>query len=168
MCSQCDYLQYDSDTDSGESGQRVGAMNTETASVGTGGALDIGSGLSASGLGGSIATSVGSGTNFGGAFSVTAGNLSGAENGNSNNNRSGGNWALMMIRLTNHNRILLLRHRLLWDLMLHSTFVASKLQEWKSARHWHLMEVLVRIGYPFDQCHQPWAFIGPGMRSRLR
>ncbi len=43
--------------------------------------MDIGSGSSASGSGGSIAISVGSGTNIGGAFSVTACNLSGAAKG---------------------------------------------------------------------------------------
>ncbi len=43
--------------------------------------LDIGSGSSASGLGGSIAISVVSGTNIGGAFSVTASNSSGAAGG---------------------------------------------------------------------------------------
>jgi hypothetical protein len=41
----------------------------------------IGSGLSPSGLDGSIAISAGSGTNIGGAFSVMAGNLSGAAKG---------------------------------------------------------------------------------------
>ena len=46
-------------------------LSAGTASVGGSGALDIGSGSSASGLGGSIAVSVGSGTSIGGAFSVT-------------------------------------------------------------------------------------------------
>jgi hypothetical protein len=51
-------------------------MNTGFASIGDSGALGIGSVLSASGSDGSIAISVGSGTNIRGAFSVTAGNLS--------------------------------------------------------------------------------------------
>ncbi len=50
-------------------------MITGIARVGNSGTLGVGSGLSASGLGGSIAISVGSGTNIGGAFSVKAGNL---------------------------------------------------------------------------------------------
>jgi hypothetical protein len=50
-------------------------MNTGTASIGNSGALGIESGLSASGLGISIAISAGFGTNIGGAFSVMAGNL---------------------------------------------------------------------------------------------
>jgi hypothetical protein len=56
-------------------------LNTETASVGNSGALDIGSGLSASSSGGSIAISVGSGPNIRGLFGVMAGNLSGAAGG---------------------------------------------------------------------------------------
>jgi hypothetical protein len=48
-------------------------MNAGTASVGNSGAVDIQSGLSASGSGGSIAISVGSSTSIGGAFSVTVG-----------------------------------------------------------------------------------------------
>ena len=53
-------------------------LSTGTVSIGNSGTLDVGSGSSASGLGGSIAIPVGSGTNIGGAFSVMAGNLSGA------------------------------------------------------------------------------------------
>ena len=53
-------------------------LSTGTVSIGNSGTLDVGSGSSASGLGGSIAIPVGSGTNIGGAFSVMAGDLSGA------------------------------------------------------------------------------------------
>ncbi len=55
-------------------------LNTGTARVGNSGALDIKSGSSTSGSGISIAISVGSGTDIGGAFSVTAGK-SGAAGG---------------------------------------------------------------------------------------
>mmetsp|Transcript_10021 Transcript_10021/g.17564 ORF Transcript_10021/g.17564 Transcript_10021/m.17564 type:complete len:173 (-) Transcript_10021:288-806(-) len=30
------------------------------------------------------------------------------------------------------------------------------------------MELLAKMGFPLDQCRQPWAFVGPGMRRRLR
>ncbi len=56
-------------------------LSTGTASIGNGGALDIGSGSSASGLGGSITILVGSGTDIGGEVSVTAGDSSGAAGG---------------------------------------------------------------------------------------
>ncbi len=54
------------------------SLNTGTVRVGNSGPLDNKSGPSASGSGISIAISVGSGTDIGGAFSVKAGNLSGA------------------------------------------------------------------------------------------
>jgi hypothetical protein len=56
-------------------------LTTGTVSIGDSGALGIGCGLSASGLVGSIAISVGSGTNIGEAFCVMAGTLSGAAGG---------------------------------------------------------------------------------------
>ena len=53
-------------------------LSTGNATIGDSGTMDFGPGLSAFGSGGSIAFSVGSGTDFGGAFSVMAGNSSGA------------------------------------------------------------------------------------------
>ena len=87
----------------------------------------------------------------------------------------GGGRALTMIGLSENGRILfqdeykfmLLRHTSLWDSMLHSNYVASKLQVWKSAGRRRLMELLAKMGFPLDQCRQPWAFVGPGMRRRL-
>ncbi len=52
---------------------------------------------------------------------------------NSNNNGGRGNWVLMMFRSSKNSCILHLRHRPLWDSMLHLNFFASKLQVWKSA-----------------------------------
>lgn len=83
---------------------------------------------------------------------------------------------LTQIGLSENGRILsqeeyrftLLRHTSLWDSMLHSNFVASKLQVWTGAGRRKLMELLARMGFPLDQCRQPWAFVGPGMRRRLR
>ncbi|KAL3817162.1 hypothetical protein ACHAXA_006162 [Cyclostephanos tholiformis] len=97
------------------------------------------------------------------------------EDGNSYNSGGGGNRALTKIGLSENGRILfqdeykfmLLRHTSLWDSMLHSNFVASKLQVWKSAGRQRLMELLARMGFPLDQCRQPWAFVGPVMRRSL-
>ena len=91
----------------------------------------------------------------------------------SNNGDGGG--ALTRIGLSENGRILyqdeykfmLLRHTSLWDSMLHSNFVASKLRVWKSAGRQKLMELLAKMGFPLDQCRQPWAFVGPGMKRRL-
>jgi hypothetical protein len=41
---------------------------------------------------------------------------------------------------------------------------AADLEEFRTLT---LMELLVRMGFPFAQCHQPWVLVGPGMRSRL-
>lgn len=68
----------------------------------------------------------------------------------------------------NEYKFMLLRHTSLWDSLLHSNFVASKLQVWKSSGRQRLMELLARMGFPLEQCRQPWAFVGPGMRRRLR
>ena len=87
-----------------------------------------------------------------------------------------GNAPITQIGLSENGRILsrpeykftLLRHTSLWDSMLHSGFVASRLQVWKSSGRQRLMELLARMGFPLDQCRQPWAFVSPGMRRRLR
>mmetsp|Transcript_7450 Transcript_7450/g.16893 ORF Transcript_7450/g.16893 Transcript_7450/m.16893 type:complete len:897 (-) Transcript_7450:182-2872(-) len=68
----------------------------------------------------------------------------------------------------NEYKFMLLRHTSLWDSLLHSNFVASKLQIWKSSGRQRLMELLAKMGFPLDQCRQPWAFVGPGLRRRLK
>ncbi len=110
---------------------------------------------------------------------VYAEDLEGSNGGDNNyredRNDGGGNRGLTQIGLSENGRILfqdeykfmLLRHTSLWDSMLHSNFVASKMQVWKSAGRRRLMELLARMGFPLDQCRQPWAFVGPGMRRRL-
>ncbi len=57
----------------------------------------------------------------------------GEDGSNSNNNGGRGNRALTMFRSSENGSILRLRHRSLWDSMLHLNFFASKLQVWKSA-----------------------------------
>mmetsp|Transcript_28831 Transcript_28831/g.61174 ORF Transcript_28831/g.61174 Transcript_28831/m.61174 type:complete len:917 (+) Transcript_28831:232-2982(+) len=65
-------------------------------------------------------------------------------------------------------RFLLLRHTSLWDSMFHSNFIASKLQVWRNEGKLKLMELLAKMGFPLDQCRQPFAFVHPGMRRKLR
>ena len=65
-------------------------------------------------------------------------------------------------------KFMLLRHTSLWDSLLHSNFVASKLQVWKSSGRQRLMELLAKMGFPLEQCRQPYAFVGPSMRRRLK
>jgi cell division control protein 45 len=86
-----------------------------------------------------------------------------------------GGGAMTQISLSENGRILsqpeykfmLLRHTTLWESILHSNFVASKLQVWKQTGRQRLMELLAKMGFPLDQCRQPWAFVGTGMRRRL-
>ncbi|KAK1741087.1 Cdc45-like protein [Skeletonema marinoi] len=39
---------------------------------------------------------------------------------------------------------------------------------WKQTGRQRLMELLAKMGFPLDQCRQPWAFVGTSMRRRLR
>ncbi|KAL3790820.1 hypothetical protein HJC23_004721 [Cyclotella cryptica] len=65
-------------------------------------------------------------------------------------------------------KFMLLRHTSLWDSLLHSNFVASKLQLWRAEGRQRLMELLAKMGFPLESCRQPWAFVGVGLRRRLR
>jgi cell division control protein 45 len=88
----------------------------------------------------------------------------------------GSGGAMTQISLSENGRILsqpeykfmLLRHTTLWESILHSNFVASKLQVWKQTGRQRVMELLAKMGFPLDQCRQPWAFVGTSMRRRLR
>eukprot|EP00956_Cyclotella_meneghiniana_P045458 scaffold370107_cov142-Cyclotella_meneghiniana.AAC.1 len=47
-------------------------------------------------------------------------------------------------------KFMLLRHTSLWDSLLHSNFVASKLQVWKAEGRQKLMELLAKMGFPLE------------------
>jgi cell division control protein 45 len=51
--------------------------------------------------------------------------------------------------------------------MLHSEYVSTKLQVWNKAGEHKLMELLAKMGYPLDECRQPYAFMKPSLRRRL-
>jgi len=104
-------------------------------------------------------------------FDVLGGGEDGAPGGG-----GGGGGAMTQISLSENGRILsqpeykfmLLRHTTLWESILHSNFVASKLQVWRQTGRQRVMELLAKMGFPLDQCRQPWAFVGTSMRRRLR
>ncbi len=87
-----------------------------------------------------------------------------------------GGGGMTQIGLSENGRILsqseykfmLLRHTSLWDSLLHSNFVASKLQLWRTEGRQKLMELLAKMGFPLESCRQPWAFVSVGLRRRLR
>ena len=72
------------------------------------------------------------------------------------------------IMTSDEYKFMLLRHTSLWDALLHSDYVASRLQVWTGAGRRRLMELLARMGFPLDRCRQPWAFAGPKARARLK
>ena len=65
-------------------------------------------------------------------------------------------------------RFFLLRHTSLFDAMVHSEYIATRFQL-HTARGMHkLKELLAKMGYPLEQCKQPFAFMQPNLRRRLQ
>ncbi len=64
-------------------------------------------------------------------------------------------------------RFFLLRHSSLLDSMIHSDFVSTKLQVWTKKGMHNLQELLAKMGYPLEECKQPFAFMKPNLRRRL-
>eukprot|EP00592_Proboscia_alata_P021575 CAMPEP_0194406978 /NCGR_PEP_ID=MMETSP0176-20130528/5038_1 /TAXON_ID=216777 /ORGANISM="Proboscia alata, Strain PI-D3" /LENGTH=858 /DNA_ID=CAMNT_0039206365 /DNA_START=274 /DNA_END=2850 /DNA_ORIENTATION=- len=65
-------------------------------------------------------------------------------------------------------RFFALRHWSLYDAMLYSNFVSTKLQIHKPGGVQRLQELLARMGFPLDDCRQPFAFLRPSLKRRLR
>lgn len=64
-------------------------------------------------------------------------------------------------------RFFLLRHSSLFDAMVYSDFVSTKFQLLTSRGMHRLRELLATMGYPLEECHQPFAFMKPSLRRRL-
>lgn len=67
----------------------------------------------------------------------------------------------------NDYRFFLLRHSSLFDSMVHSDYISTKLQIWTKKGMHRLQEMLARMGYPLEECKQPFAFMKPSLRRRL-
>ena len=65
-------------------------------------------------------------------------------------------------------RFMLLRHWSLLDSMIHSNFVGTKLKVWKEQGRFRLTELLAMMGFPLEECKQPWAFMKPSLKRILR
>jgi cell division control protein 45 len=107
---------------------------------------------------------------------VYAEDLSGAANANANGggaSRTGGDRTKITfsdngrIVAENDYRFFLLRHASLFDSMVHSEFVSTKLQVWTKKGMHKLQELLATMGYPLEECKQPFAFMKPNLRRRL-
>jgi len=65
-------------------------------------------------------------------------------------------------------RFYLLRHTSLWNAMMYSPYVCAKMQLWNGAGMGRWREMLAKMGLPLEQCQQPYAFMKPGLKRRLR
>jgi cell division control protein 45 len=64
-------------------------------------------------------------------------------------------------------RFFLLRHSSLLDSMMYSDVVSTKLQIWTKQGKHQLQELLAKMGYPLDECQQPFAFMRPTLKRQL-
>lgn len=65
-------------------------------------------------------------------------------------------------------RFFLLRHTSLWEAMLLSSEVNTKMELWTQRGIKRLREMLAMMGLPLNQCQQPYAFMKPSLRRRLK
>ena len=65
-------------------------------------------------------------------------------------------------------KFFLLRHSSLFEGMVHSDYVSTKLQVWNKSGMRKLQELLAKMGYPLDECRQPFAFMKPSLKRRLQ
>ena len=65
-------------------------------------------------------------------------------------------------------RFFLLRHTSLWDAMILSPDLNTKMELWKSTGIQKLQEMLAKMGLPLAQCQQPYAFMKPSLKRRLK
>ena len=99
-----------------------------------------------------------------------------AEDLNNSNNQNHRTATQTKIALSEQGRILaekdfrffLLRHSSLLDSMQYSQYVCTKLQLYTKKGEQKLLELLAKMGYPLDECKQPFCFMRPGLRRRLK
>jgi cell division control protein 45 len=65
-------------------------------------------------------------------------------------------------------RFFLLRHSSLYDSMVYSNYVSTKLQLWSSKGMLRFQELLAKMGCPLEECRQPFPFMKPTLRRTLR
>ncbi len=95
--------------------------------------------------------------------------------GNGTNQRHNG--AMTQVGFSENGRIViqkdefqlfLLRHLSLWDAMYLSPLVNTKMLLWKQSGIQKLKEMLAKMGLPLGQCRQPYAFMKPTLKRRLK
>jgi cell division control protein 45 len=65
-------------------------------------------------------------------------------------------------------KFMLLRHWNLYDSMYYSTHVATKLQVYSPEGKLRLRELLAKMGFPLEECQQPFSFMRPALKARLK
>ncbi|OEU16626.1 CDC45-like protein, partial [Fragilariopsis cylindrus CCMP1102] len=106
---------------------------------------------------------------------VYAEDLIGKNNNNINNNNNS-DQNKTKIALSENGRIFsekdfrffMLRHSNLLDSMQYSEYVCTRLQVYTKRGEQQLMEMLAKMGYPLDECRQPFPFMKPNLRRRLK
>jgi len=68
----------------------------------------------------------------------------------------------------NEFRFFLLRHISLWESMKLSPHVCTTMELWRPSGEKKLKEMLAKMGMPIVQCRQPYAFMKPVLKRRLR
>ncbi|KAH8917330.1 CDC45-like protein [Atractiella rhizophila] len=62
----------------------------------------------------------------------------------------------------------LFRHWNLFDSMLHSSYVAGKLELWREKGRKRLQGLLAKMGFSLDQCQQTYSHMAPPLKNSLR
>lgn len=65
-------------------------------------------------------------------------------------------------------RFFLLHHSSLFESMVYSNYVSTKLQLWSSRGMLRFQELLAKMGCPLEECRQPFPFMKPSLRRTLR
>ena len=72
------------------------------------------------------------------------------------------------IRLSPEPRFLLIRHWSLYDSMLHSPYLSTKLHIWSDAGRRRLHKLLAKMGVSLNQCHQSYTHMDMELKRVLR
>mmetsp|Transcript_17462 Transcript_17462/g.26410 ORF Transcript_17462/g.26410 Transcript_17462/m.26410 type:complete len:880 (-) Transcript_17462:67-2706(-) len=92
-------------------------------------------------------------------------------------NNSNNNGPMTQVTFSDNGRVMsqrdefrffLLRHTSLWDAMVLSPDLNTKMELWTSSGIRRLKEMLAKMGLPLDQCQQPFAFMKPNLKRRLK
>ena len=72
------------------------------------------------------------------------------------------------IRMSPEPRLILLRHWSLYESMLHSPFIASRLHTWNDNGKKRLHKLLAKMGISLQQCKQVWTHMDTDLKKTLR